>query len=707
MKRLSFGLATVLTLMFGSVALADPQGAPGIPHRWAPAAKQAVGTAFEATSANSPVWFTIAEGIVTEVFYPRVDTAQVGDLQFIVTDGEHFFSEQKRDTVTKVSYEDEGMVVRVSGEDRQGRYSFDQEIVTDSAAPVLRVRTHFHWNQSGLRVFVLFKPAINNAGAQNLAYADESGLVATRMNTNVHAIGGKLVRDLDPAYAALLASAPWSNTSAGYVGFSDGWQDLSRNFHISQQWHSAGPGNIALTGELEVPSGQDFTYELALGFGTNRSEATTYARTSLGVPFESIRSDYESGWNHYLGRLEHNTNGQDRLFFTESSFVRRSAEIIKMHEDKRTRGAIVASLSKPAVPDSDHGFDGTGGYHLIWPRDLYHAAMGLLAAGDNQTPLDVLRYYVKTQHPDGSWAQNTWVDGTAYWHGLQMDEVAFPILLANQLQKRGVHRLASDELEMVRRAASFLMSHGPTTQEDRWEEIGGYVPSTLAAEIAALKVASQLTKDSETAATAQQWSALVESWTLVTQGPLGNSYYLRSSPSGNPDGPEPVDLANGAGHASASEILDGGFLDLVRMGVRGAEDPRILSTMKIYESPRLGIAAADASTPEAAVYRRYNRDQYGMNHVGGFWPLLAGERGHYAIAAQQMERARAELFALERSAMDTGLIPEQTINPPSPTYGASTGLGVACPLVWAHAEDILLHRSLEEGLVFDAPGSSP
>ncbi|MGZ3698198.1 MAG: glucan 1,4-alpha-glucosidase, partial [Bdellovibrionota bacterium] len=142
-------------------------------------------------------------------------------------------------------------------------------------------------------------------------------------------------------------------------------------------------------------------------------------------------------------------------------------------------------------------------------------------------------------------------------------------------------------------------------------------------------------------------------------------------------------------------------------GIRSAEDPRILSTLRLYETPRLGIIAADASTPEAAVYRRYNRDQYGMNHVGGFWPLLAGERGHYAIAAQQMERARAELFALERSAMDTGLIPEQTINPPSPTYGASTGLGVACPLVWAHAEDILLHRSLEEGLVFDAPGSSP
>ncbi len=680
MKRFS-----VITLLFFVItAHADAPGAPGIPHRWAPASKDAVGTAYETSGASSPVWFTLAQGILTEVFYPTVDQAQVGDLQFLVTDGSEFFSEQKSDTHYQVSYFDEGMAVHVTGEQLAGKYTYEQWIVTDPSSPVVRIKTVIHFNQSGMRVFTLFKPAIGNTGTQNVATATREGLFGTKQISGTN----------ETVTAALVASTPFSAVSAGYVGFSDGYQDLSQNRVITQTSSQAGPGNVALTGELSSNAGADFTYELALSFGTDSTEAQAIAETSFSVPFEKIRSSYEAGWKGYLNTLQ--TGNPNSHFITQSSFARRSAEIIKMHEDKRFRGAIVASLSKPAIPDSDNAQDGVGGYHLVWPRDLYHAAMGLLAAGDTQTPTDVLDYLSKNQKPDGSWAQNFWVDGTPYWHGLQMDEVAFPILLAAQLKARGTDSLSSSDLDMVRKAANFIMNHGPASQEDRWEEIGGYIPSTLAAEIAGLRAASFLLDDDGPARVALQWQAMIERWTMVTHGKWGDNYYLRASPAGTPDQIEPIQIANGGGTAFASEIIDGGFLELVRMGVRDAHDPRILNTLQIYENPLNGMMKTGTVVAQAMIYHRYNKDAYGYDHVGGFWPLLAGERGMYAVNAKDPEQAIAQLFILEKSASPTGLIPEQTF-----------GMGVAQPLVWAHAEDILLHRSIEESKVFDAPRTGP
>jgi glucoamylase len=683
-------LSSLLAILTASSGIAGPIGAPGIPHRWAPALKQAIGSAYESTGAQSPVWFTLAEGILTEVFYPTVDMAQIGDLQFLVTDGQSYFSEQKRDTISNVTYEGDGSVVHVTGRERNGKYSFDQEYVADPSAPIVRVRTTIHWNAPGLRLFLLFKPAIANTGAGNIAFATSHSLIATKAASR----RGPLNRG-EPVYAALEASAPFAVASAGYVGFSDGWQDLSRNFHMTSIFPQAGPGNVALTAELEVSPGQDFTYELALGFGRTQGEAEMLSKTSLNTSFDRLKSEYQAGWKTFVGALNSVTRASDE--------ARRSAIVIKMHEDKRNRGAIIASMSKPAIPDGEHAFDGTGGYHLIWPRDLYHAAMGLLAAGDEQTAVDVLHYLQSTQQSDGSWSQNFWVDGTPYWKGLQLDEVSFPILLASQLQKRGALQLGSSELAMIRRAADFIVGHGPATPQDRWEEIGGYVPSTIAAEISALRAAARLTDDSHYSDAAEFWNSQVENWTLVHDGPHGSDYYLRVSPSGNPTQPEPIRIANGGGDAYAWDILDGGFLELVRLGLRGPSDPNILSTLGIYESPALGIAQGFPGAAGALTYRRYNRDAYGRSRVGGYWPLLAGERGHYAVKAGDLSRARAQLFMLESAALTSGLLPEQTLGARGPSAQSNAGLGVACPLVWAHAEDILLNRSIHEGAVFDSP----
>jgi glucoamylase len=689
-----FPFLTLITLLFtASSSVADPAGAPGIAHQWDSAQKQAVGTAYESNGqASSPVWFTLAQGIVTEIFYPSPDQAQVGNLQFLVSDGQSFFSDQKGDTTSEVSYADEGMAVLVKGQEKEGRYTFEQEIITDPAAPVVRVRTTFHWNQPGLRVFVLFKPAIGNSGSQNLAVAASDALFATNDNSQSSS------QPRAQTWAALVPSIGFKSVSTGYVGYTDGYQDVSKNYHLTVVDREAGPGNIALTGELPTGPAEDFTYEVALGFGSAQEEAQTFAKTSLQVPFDQVKNSYDEGWHAYLSELQKNV--ESLRFFSESTFARRSAQLIKMHEDKLNRGAIVASLSNPSIPGSDSAPDASSGYHLVWPRDLYHAAMGLLAAGDLTTPVDVLHYLEAHQKSDGSWAQNFRVDGTAVWQGLQMDEVSFPILLASQLQSRKTYKLQSADLEMVKKAASFIMSHGPSTPQDRWEEMGGYSPDTIAAEIAGLREASALSQDDSYASVANQWQSMLERWTLAPNGIWGGNYYVRISPNGTPEDSEPITLANGGGPAFSTDIIDGGFLNLVRMGVRSATDPRILTTLAIYDNPTSGISLPDNRT-SGMTYRRYTRDGYGENGQGGFWPLLAGERGHYAILVGDRDQARSQLFMVEKSANPSGLIPEQTIS-----AGSDAGAGVACPLVWAQAEDILLHRSIEEGTVFDAPRST-
>ena len=516
-------LASQALVQLGSVDVrADAPGAPGVPHRWAPAAKEAIGSAFEANGAASPVWFTVAEGILTEVFYPTVDKAQIGDLEFLVSNGTDYFSEQKRDTLYKVEYADEGLAVHISGQEKSGRYSYDQWIVTDPAEPVVRIHTTVHWNQPGLRMYILFKPAISNTGAQNLATASTDGLFATK----------QIAERGSPVTAALISSSPFRVVSAGYVGFSDGWQDISKNFLLTQTSSTAGPGNIALTGELPVGPDAENTYDLALSFGGSQSEAQAYAQTSLSVPFQTVRQSYETGWKGYLQQLE--SSIQDKRFIAESSFARRSAQIIKMHEDKRNRGAIVASLSKPAIPDAENAIDGVGGYHLVWPRDLYHAAMGLLAAGDQQTPQNVLTYLEKNQKADGSWAQNFWVDGTVYWHGLQMDEVSFPILLAEQLQRprsfdslasRSRHGSQSGKLHHDSRSVDARRSLGGNRRVRAFDDCGR--------NRGACASASALTGDAGAAQVANQWQAMLERWTLVTNGPLGQNYYIRVSSIGS------------------------------------------------------------------------------------------------------------------------------------------------------------------------------
>ncbi len=348
----------------------------------------------------------------------------------------------------------------------------------------------------------------------------------------------------------------------------------------------------------------------------------------------------------------------------------------------------------------------------------------LLAAGDLSTPLRALIYLAVSQREDGGFYQNFWIDGRPYWSGIQLDEVAFPVLLAWRLWKHDA--LGNfDPFEMVRGACGFLIREGPITPQDRWEEAKGYSPSTLAVHIAALVCAAEFFSDRGDKVTAvfiRDYADFLEShierWTVTTQGTLVpgiSRHYIRVNPCGAIDCADEdpnhgtLVLANQPPGARfefpAKEIVDAGFLELVRYGIRGADDPLIQDSVRVVD------AVIKVDTPYGPCWRRYNHDGFGQREDGGSfagwgtgrpWPLLTGERGHYEIAAGR--DAGPYLRALEKFAPGIGLIPEQIWDAPDlPArylrFGGPTG--AAQPLLWAHSEYVKLQRSAADGKVFD------
>jgi glucoamylase len=402
--------------------------------------------------------------------------------------------------------------------------------------------------------------------------------------------------------------------------------------------------------------------------------------------------------------------------------MRISHNVLLTHEDKTYPGAFIASLSIPwgqAKTDDD-----LGGYHLVWTRDMVQSATALLACGRMDTAMRALVYLACTQRTDGSFAQNFWIDGTPYWTGIQLDEVGFPIMLAWRLWKMG--GLGNfDVYPFVMRAAAFLVRNAPVTQQERWEEMAGYSPSTLASVIAGLICAAELSRAHDNSSQADfldsyaDWiSSHLEEWTMTNDGVLHpdvKRHYVRVNPPlpGDPYAmdlpPGMVRIANrGPGQKSvfeAREIVDAGFLELVRYGVRRADDPLIADSLKVVDK----ILKID--TQFGPCWRRYNHDGYGQDHDGSpfithgqgrAWPLLSGERGHYELAAGG--DVKTLIRAMEQFTSDGGMICEQIwdeADKPEEHMCFGRPSGSAMPLAWAHAEYLKLLRSVADGRIFD------
>ncbi len=689
------------------VAGVEAFGKPGIEPRWTHSNKDGVGTAY---SASSHLWFTIWNGIVTEVYYPTIDRPQLRDLQYLITDGSTFFQDEKRDLKVSVKrISDHALGYRCTNADPDGRYTITKDVIGDPHLPCLLQRTRITGTNRSflnkLKIFALCAPHLEIGGAGNNAYI----VIANGQRILMAQKGGK--------WLAMGATIPFSRVSCGYVGSSDGWTDL-QNFEMDWEFDRASDGNVALTAQLDWSEDKEFT--LGLAFGNSEHRAVANLLQSLGTPFEDHLAKYRKQWNDTAAHLKHLAPSS----FDKGNLYNSSYSLLLAHEDKSFAGALIASLAIPwgeAKGDRDQG-----GYHLVWTRDMVNSATALLAAGDTATPLRALIYLAVSQHADGGFAQNFWVDGDAYWSGVQLDEVAFPIMLAWHLRcEKGLSDF--DPASMIRTAAAYLIRNGPVTPQERWEEASGYSPSTLASNIAALICASVFIReagDNAAAAFIEEYADYLEShiedWTLTTTGSLlkgESTYYMRILPEQvgqqNPAEDKESRILHIANHAPGEEsdfparnIVDGGFLELVRYGIRSPADPNIVATIKVID------AVIKTDTPHGPTWHRYNHDGYGQGHngapftrygVGRVWPLLTGERGHYELAAGNS--TEKYIRTIEGLASNTGLLPEQAwdeADRPEIYEWLGKPTGSAMPLMWAHAEYIKLLRSTADGKVYDA-----
>ncbi len=676
-------------------------GAPGIEPRWTSSAKEGVGTAYH-TSCR--LWFTLSHGIVNEIYYPHVDQPNTRDFQFLISDGETFCHEEKRDLNHLIEYpERDCLFYRLTNSEPLGRYRVVKEVLTDPHRSVLLVHTKVEVVDESLRgklrIYALLAPHIARYGAGNSGWCSQIS-------------GAKLLHaERDGVHVIMACGSGFSRRSVGYVGASDGWQDLMHNFKMDWEFCAAENGNIALTGEIEHARSGEFT--IAVAFGGSYQSTAAKALQSLAEPFELHRQGYVRQWQRAV--VNPNFDFSDDTS-DGGGMYRLSRCVLLAHEDKVFQGALVASLSIPW--GETKGDNDLGGYHLVWTRDLVQSATALLATGQTGTPLRALIWLAAIQRLDGTFPQNSWIDGTAYWSGLQLDQVAAPILLAWRLHKQDALGLFNPHV-MIERAAAHLILQGPVTSQDRWEENSGYSPSTLATVIAALVCAAEwATEHGETAcadfvfAYADWLAAHLEEWTVTTQGELVEGFphhYIRINPT-NPEAADPhadpnttlIQLANGGGLHPARNVVGGDFLHLVRFGIRDANDPIICDSIEVIDR------VLKHDLPEGPAWRRYNHDGYGQKDdghafdgtgVGRCWPILTGERGHYELAAGR--DPKPFITSMEAFANQGGMITEQLWDSddlPDGSMKRGCPTGAAMPLCWSHAEYISLVRSRHDGV---------
>jgi len=681
-------------------------GSPGIDPRWTRSDKDGVGTAY---SALSRVWFTVSKGILNEIYYPTIDRPQIRDLQYLISDGETFFCDERHLNNRHECLAQDTLGYRITNVDPHGRYRIVKEVITDPHRACVLVQTRLRADAgmlAKLRLFALLGPHLEVGGRGN-----NGNVVQTSRGEVLTAHKGN-------TWLVLAASVPFLHRSCGYVGTTDGWQDLARNFRMGWEFDCAPDGNIALTGELDIKQSREFV--LALAFGDSLHYALVTVAQALSTSFADHRARFIKQWEHAAVHLrpekKKTTGDGGRLYHISHS-------MILAHEDKTYDGALVASLSIP-WGEARTGND-LGGYHLVWTRDMCHSATALLAAGSKEVPLRALIYLACTQKEDGGFYQNFWINGEPHWRGIQLDQVALPILLAWRLRQAKVLQ-DFDPYPMVLKAAGYLIHHGPVTPQERWEECSGYSPSTLAAHIAALICAAAFARERGQQSTAKYLEEYadfleshIEAWTVTTQGSLMPDiprHFIRIQPADAQD-PQPDEVANhgllqvqnrppGSLTAfPAKDVVDAGFLQLVRYGIRKPGEALIEDSLHVVDS------LLKVDTPFGACWRRYNHDGYGQRSDGGpyqgwgyghAWPVLTGERGHYELAAGR--DVQPFIRAMEGFATSTQLLPEQVwALPDQPkahmVFGRPTG--GAMPLLWAHGEYLKLVRSAADGQVFD------
>ncbi|MEO6830275.1 MAG: glycoside hydrolase family 15 protein [Acidobacteriaceae bacterium] len=658
-----------------------PTGPADLGPTWSSSAKDLVTTAL----GSSRIWATVGYGILNEVYWPSTGSPQIRDMGFIVA-GPHGWSEVKRIHRYTVTTPQPDIPLPTAVHDGDnGVYRLTLEVVPDPSRDTLLIR--YALEGDGCQVYVLLAPRLGRESGANSAWS-----------------GDVLMAQGGDDWLCLAASHGYQRSSAGYVGTSDGWQDFDKNGCMEWEYDHAGPGNVALMAELTAPSGV-----LALAFSFSREGAVTLAKSSLSIGYPAIRRQAHDGWADWARNVR--TVQDNKLPADLLEQAKRSAAVLKVHEDRTFPGAVVASLSIPW----GNAHNDLGGYHLVWARDAVNSGLGLLAMGQVDDARRMLAYLIAMQNPDGHWAQNFYPDGRPFWKGIQLDEIGFPILLATKLLETG--QLENDEgvligvRSMVGAAARYIVRNGPVTPQDRWEEDAGLNGFTLAVLVAALVAAGEWLQGEARAQvlrTADDWNARIEDWTYAEGTSLAKAHgvvghYVRIAPeAGRSLHDQRVSVQNRGGMTiAATNLVAMDYLALARFGLRDPKDPKMVDTTKVCE------AELGTDTPMGRVYHRYNEDGYGEHAdgspfngtgVGRGWPLLTGERGHLALMAG--EDARPYLVAMARMTGPCGMIPEQVWDTdalPGVSVAPGKPTGSAMPLVWAHSEYLKLTMAIETG----------
>lgn len=740
-------------------------GVPGSPSLWNYAGKTGIGTSYEQyhnkqfsdsapTGVVSKVWFSIAQGIVTETAWGMIHEAQIKDWQFLIT-GNGFFDEEKVDTHSTIEYlsvdaagRPTSLSYKIVNTDKEGKYVIEKHVFTDPNRQALFVRTIFTANEAGITPYILLNPHVDNTGNEDIAYTSANSLSA-KNTAETH-------------YLTLKSTAAFVKTSAGFVGSTDGWNDLNDNGTMDWQYDYAdnGGGNVALTAQLPTVSNSSITFDMVVGFGATQAASEAEADNSLAAGYATVRDQFDGagshiGWQDYISSL---TNLTSMLSMTgdNGKQLYASALILKAMEDKIHAGALIASLSIP-WGDTESADSYATGYRALWPRDFYQVAMAFLALGDTQTPLIAFERLQNFQTDTGWYRQKTRVDGTPEWTAIQLDQTAMPIMLGWKLWKAGIltnSEISSWYTTMLKSAADFLSNGGdgvtpPWTQQERWEEQSGHSPSTTAALITGLVAAADIAEnaagDTASAATykakADFYEGTIESYMYTTSGthntsPGNGHYFLRITQDQDPNDGDMLAGSNGKPSINEKDVLDAGFLELVRYGVRSSTNFYITDSLDELDDTSLeeNLRVKYDFTFDGSSYpgwRRYGNDGYGertvdgSNYSGGtsyqrgrVWPIFTGERGHYELArlltendgvitSTQRESLRdVYVRAIENFANEGLMIPEQVWDGVGDNtthqFAIGEGTNSATPLAWSHAEYVKLVKSLTDSSLWDS-----
>ncbi len=744
--------AAALASARASAAAVAP-GAPGSESYFDLARKDCVGTA---RNTSSKVWFTVADGVLSDVYWPTVDATNVHTLQYLVTDGHSFTDLQTRDMTYRVLPDPSGMSCTIVASDAAHGYRIITTYIADPGRDAVLMRVRYE-GPAGDKLYVRLDPlaggtgggGAQNAGANSARVTGGTGspaLVAFNTNTTTNASNRTYAV---PTYEALEAARGFSAASVGYAdSASDGLTMLDATHRLST-YDSAPNGHVTLTAGVRLRRGQSI--DLALGFGMTRTQALAVAGASLSQRFESAWRAYESGWARYDAGLRRPSL---RLGLAAVREYYASVNVVKASEDKTFPGAIAAGLDSPwgqSVP-AGNLTDGEptyfGSYREVFARDLYEAFTGLLVAGDLRTARDATRFlFERQQQADGSMPRNSLENGLPApdTGGLQLDETSYPILMDWQSGLAGDTTLYEKH---VIPAADFLVAHGPSDGVERWEEQSGYSPSTIAAEIAGLTAAAHIAAlhgDGGRArvyqATADDFARSIKGWTVTTNGPYGSGrYFIRLSKTGDPNAAISYGLGNGSGTFDQRSVVDAGFLELVRLGILPASDPDVQASLNVID------ATIKATTPSGPGFYRYgtsdpgSEDGYGDCYVppyphattctttgapwpptdtgtGHLWPVLSGERGEYDLSAGDSGAARGLLQSMQNMQSGQTLEPEQAwedppvapspfgTDPATASIGFQDGkpAGSASPLTWAQAQYARLALDLSAGRTLETP----